>query len=114
MGSVLGGVFRYADATTRAERDPTGDLRGALTVPKAKHLAAITNPKRAGALMRAIEGYTGHAITLYALRLSAHMFVRPGELRQAEWRSVEHTSELQSLMRSSNAAYCLNKTKREK
>jgi len=44
MRSVLGRVFRYAIATTRAERDPTGDLRGALTVPKAKHLAAITNP----------------------------------------------------------------------
>src|SRR3546814_11710782 len=84
MRSVLGRVFRYAVATTRAERDPTGDLRGALTVPKAKHLAAITNPKRAGELMRAIEGYTGHAITLYALRLSAHLFARPGELRQAE------------------------------
>lgn len=65
MRSVLGRVFRYAVATTRAERDPTGDLRGALTVPKAKHHAAITNPKRAGELMRAIEGYTGHAITLY-------------------------------------------------
>ena len=89
MRSVLGRVFRYAIATTRAERDPTGDLRGALTVPKAKHLAAITNPKRAGELMRAIEGYTGHAITLYGLRLSAHMFVRPGELRQAEWAEFD-------------------------
>jgi len=85
MRSVLGRIFRYAVATTRAERDPTGDLRGALTVPKSKHLAAITTPNRAGELMRAIEGYTGHAITLFALRLSAHLFVRPGELRQAEW-----------------------------
>lgn len=89
MRSVLGRVFRYAVATTRAERDPTGDLRGALTVPKARHLAAITNPKRAGELMRAIEGYTGHAITLYGLRLSAHMFVRPGELRHAEWAEFD-------------------------
>jgi integrase len=89
MRSVLGRVFRYAVATTRAERDPTGDLRGALTVPKSKHLAAITTPTRAGELMRAIEGYTGHAITLYALRLSAHLFVRPGELRQAEWAEFD-------------------------
>lgn len=89
MRSVLGRVFRYAVATTRAERDPTGDLRGALTVPKARHHAAITNSKRAGGLMRAIEGYTGHAITLYALRLSAHLFVRPGELRQAEWAEFD-------------------------
>ncbi|MBS0503520.1 MAG: tyrosine-type recombinase/integrase [Proteobacteria bacterium] len=85
MRSVLGRVFRYAIATARAERDPAGDLRGALTVPKTKHLAAITTSSRAGELMRAIEGYTGHAITLSALRLSAHLFVRPGELRQAEW-----------------------------
>ena len=85
MRSVLSRVFRYAIATTRAERDPASDLRGALTVPKPKHLAAITTPARAGDLMRAIEGYSGHPITLYALRLSAHLFVRPGELRQAEW-----------------------------
>lgn len=89
MRSVLGRVFRYAVATTRAERDPTGDLRGALTVPRPQHLAAITKAKRAGELMRAIEGYTGHAITLYALRLSAHLFVRPGELRQAEWSEFD-------------------------
>ncbi len=85
MRSVLGRVFRYAVATTRAECDPTSDLRGALTAPKSKHLAAITTPHRAGELMRAIERYTGHAITLFALKLSAHLFVRPGELRQAEW-----------------------------
>ncbi|GAO40686.1 putative integrase [Sphingomonas changbaiensis NBRC 104936] len=89
MRSVLGRVFRYAIATARAERDPAGDLRGALTVPKTKHLAAITTASRAGELMRAIEGYTGHAITLYALRLSAHLFVRPGELRQAEWSEFD-------------------------
>ncbi len=84
MRSVLGRVFRYAVATARAECDPTSDLRGALTAPKSKHLAAITTPHRAGELMRAIERYTGHAITLFALKLSAHLFVRPGELRQAE------------------------------
>ena len=105
MRSVLGRVFRYAIATTRAEMDPSRDLRGALTVPKAKHLAAITTPKGAGELMRAIEGYTGHAITLFGLRLSAHLFVRPGELRQAEWsefdfdRSVWNIPEQKMKMR---------------
>jgi integrase len=84
MRSVLSRVFRYAIATTRAERDPASDLRRALTLPKAKHLAAITTEDRAGDLMRAIEGYSGHAITLYPLKLSAPLFVRPGELRQAE------------------------------
>jgi integrase len=105
MRSVLSRVFRYAIATTRAETDPARDLRGALTVPKAKHLAAITTPKGAGELMRAIEGYTGHAITLFGLRLSAHLFVRPGELRQAEWsefdfdRSVWNIPEQKMKMR---------------
>lgn len=89
MRSVLSRVFRYAIATARAERDPAGDLRGALTVPKVQHLAAITTEKGAGDLMRAIEGYTGHAITLFGLRLSAHLFVRPGELRQAEWTEFD-------------------------
>lgn len=89
MRSVFSRVFRYAIATTRAERDPASDLRGALTVPKAKHLAAITTSKGAGELMRAIEGYSGHAITLYGLRLSAHLFVRPGELRHAEWTEFD-------------------------
>lgn len=89
MRSVLSRVFRYAIATTRAERDPASDLRGALTVPKAKHLAAITTEDRAGDLMCAIEGYSGHAITLFALKLSAHLFVRPGELRQAEWAEFD-------------------------
>ncbi|RIV80313.1 tyrosine-type recombinase/integrase [Pelagerythrobacter aerophilus] len=89
MRSVLSRVFRYAIATTRAEHDPARDLRGALTVPKAKHLAAITTAKEAGELMRAIEGYTGHGITLFALRLSAHLFVRPGELRRAEWSEFD-------------------------
>ncbi|WP_179506264.1 MULTISPECIES: phage integrase central domain-containing protein [unclassified Sphingomonas] len=89
MRSVLSRVFRYAIATTRAERDPARDLRGALAVPKAKHLAAITTEDRAGDLMRAIEGYSGHAITLFALKLSAHLFVRPGELRQAEWAEFD-------------------------
>ncbi|PZU45365.1 MAG: integrase [Sphingomonas sp.] len=85
MRSVLSRVFRYAIATARAETDPARDLRGALTVPKVKHLAAITTQKGAAGLMRAIDGYSGHAITRYALILSAHLFVRPGELRHAEW-----------------------------
>jgi integrase len=97
MRSVLSRVFRYAIATTRADRDPASDLRGALIVPKSKHLAAITTTDRAGELMRAIEGYTGHAITLFGLRLSAHLFVRPGELRQAEWAEFDFDRSVWSL-----------------
>ncbi|WP_335339765.1 MULTISPECIES: tyrosine-type recombinase/integrase [unclassified Sphingobium] len=88
MRSVLSRVFRYAIATARADRDVAADLRGALITPKVQHLAAITTPKEAGALLRAIDGYTGHEITAIALRLSPHLFVRPGELRKAEWEET--------------------------
>lgn len=89
MRSVLSRVCRYAIATARADRDVASDLRGALITPKVQHLAAITTPKEAGALLRAIDGYTGHKITAIALRLSPHLFVRPGELRSAEWSEID-------------------------
>src|SRR5262245_4339262 len=85
LRSTCGAVFRYAIATGRAERDPSADLRGALTSPKVKHRAGITDPIAAGALLRAIEGYDGHMLTKMALTLGALTFVRPGELRRAEW-----------------------------
>jgi integrase len=80
-----GQVFRYAVATGRAERDPTGDLRGALPPVKEKHHASIRDPKAIGALLRAIDGYEGSLVTKCALRLAPLLFVRPGELRKAEW-----------------------------
>ncbi len=97
MRSVLSRVFRYAIATARADRDMASDLRGALITPRVKHLAAITTPKEAGALMRAIEGYEGHEITALALRLSPHLFVRPGELRRAEWSEFDTGEAIWSL-----------------
>lgn len=84
-----GQVFRYAVATGRAERDPTGDLRGALPpVKKDKHFAAITDPKKVGELMRDIDGYQGSYIVKCAFKLSPLLFVRPGELRKMEWKDV--------------------------
>lgn len=97
MRSVLSRVFRYGIATARTDRDVAADLRGALITPKVKHLAAITTPKEVGGLMRAIEGYTGHGITAIALRLSPHLFVRPGELRQAEWDEFDVDKAVWSL-----------------
>ncbi|MCP3671409.1 MAG: tyrosine-type recombinase/integrase, partial [Gammaproteobacteria bacterium] len=84
-----GQVFRYAVATGRAERDPTGDLKGALPPPKKSMHAAITDPKKVGGLLRAIDSYTGSQIVCAALQLSALTFVRPGELRQAEWQEFD-------------------------
>lgn len=78
-------VFRYAVQTERAERDPTADLRGALAPVVSEHFAAITDPVLIGELLRAIDGYAGHIVTAYALKLAPLLFVRPGELRHAEW-----------------------------
>jgi hypothetical protein len=83
--STIGAVFRFAIATGRAERDPTADLRGALITPTVTHRATIVEPKAVGALLRAIDGFEGQAVVRYALKLAPLVFVRPGELRQAEW-----------------------------
>jgi integrase len=89
MRSFAGRVFRYGVATGRCERNIAADLLGALTTPTVTHRAAILKPAAVGALLRAIDGYTGQPSTALALRLAPHVFVRPGELRQAEWQEVD-------------------------
>jgi integrase len=84
-----GQVFRYAVATGRAERDPSADLRGALPPVREKHHAAMTDPQNVAALMRAIDGYEGSFVTKCALRIAPLVFVRPGELRKAEWAEFD-------------------------
>jgi integrase len=85
-------VFRYAVQTGRAERDPTVDLKGAVAPVVAEHRAAITEPVRIGELLRAIDGYVGHIVTAYALKLAPLLFVRPGELRHADWTEFDFDS----------------------
>jgi len=80
-----GQVFRYAVATGRAERDPSGDLRGAIPPASGKHMATITDPKEIAGLLRSIDDYRGSIVTRCALQLAPLIFVRPGELRHAEW-----------------------------
>lgn len=82
-------VFRFAVATARLRSDPTRDLRGALTAPKVTHYGAITDAKRAGELLRAIDGYEGQGLTKLALQIAPHVFVRPGELRHSEWSEID-------------------------
>ncbi|MDO4710291.1 MAG: integrase arm-type DNA-binding domain-containing protein [Pseudomonadota bacterium] len=84
-----GQVMRYACATGRATSNPIPNLRGSLTAAPEKHHAAITDPAAIGALMRAIEGYKGSLVTRCALRLAPLLFVRPGELRNAEWTEID-------------------------
>lgn len=88
MRSFASRVFRYAAATTRAECDPAQLLLGALIQPRVKHFAAITEPTEFGALLRAIEDYSGDPAVMHALKLTPHLFQRPGELRQMEWAEI--------------------------
>jgi len=82
-------VFRYAVAAGLAERDVTADLKGALAAVPRSHFSAITEPKQAGALMRAIFDYNGFPAAVAALKLAPLVFVRPGELRTAEWAEID-------------------------
>ncbi|MHB1214233.1 MAG: tyrosine-type recombinase/integrase [Thiobacillus sp.] len=84
-----GQVFRYAVATGRALRDPSQDLRGALTPWKPQHYPAITEPKEIGPLLRAMDAFTGTFAVKCALTLAPMLLVRPGELRQAEWSEFD-------------------------
>jgi integrase len=86
---ICGQVFRYAVATGRAERDPAADLRGALPPVKSKHFSAMTDPEKVAGLLRAIDGYQGSFVTKCALCLAPLLFVRPGELRHAEWTEID-------------------------
>ncbi len=82
-------VIRYAISTGRAENDPTGALRGALAPVQTTHRAAITDPRKVGALLSVLDGYDGTVIVGSALRLAPLVFVRPGELRHAEWSEID-------------------------
>jgi integrase len=84
-------VFRYAIASSLGgcDHDPAADLRGALASKVVRNHPAITEPRAVGALLRAIDGYDGQPTVVYALRLAPHLFVRPGELRAAEWSEFD-------------------------
>ena len=87
--SFAGRVFRYGVATTRCKSDPTSMLKGALVTPRATHYAAILEPTELGGLLRAIDDFTGYIVTKLALQIAPHVFVRPGELRHAEWHEID-------------------------
>lgn len=100
---ICGQVFRYAVATGRAERDITHDLKGALPPAKGEHFAAITEPKEAAELLRAIDSYQGSLPAVCALKLAPLVFVRPGELRSMQWQDVN--------LETAEWRYFINKTK---
>ena len=86
---LAGSVFRYAVATARLRSDPTRDLKGALINPTVTHYGAITDASQVGALLRAIDDYKSQGMTDWALKLAPHVFVRPGELRSAQWEEFD-------------------------
>ncbi len=103
--SEISQCFRYAIATGRAERDPCPDLRGAIPTPKTENRPAITDPKAAGELLRAIDGFKGTFVVRCALLLAPLLFVRPGELRKATWDGFD--------LDKGEWRYFINKTKTE-
>jgi integrase len=95
--SLSGRVFKFAIATGRAVRDPSTDLAGALISPKAQHRAAIVEPNAVGALLRAIDDFDGQPATRASLQLAPLLFVRPGELRNAEWKEFDISGAVWSI-----------------
>ena len=85
----IGEIFRFAVAADRADIDPTATLRGQLKTTPTRHRSAITNPDEVGKLLKAIDAYGGHASTIAALKLAPMLFLRPGELRNAEWNEID-------------------------
>lgn len=86
---LAGAVFRYAIATVRLASDPTRDLKGALTAPTVTHYGAVIDAAQVGELLRAIDGYEGLGMAKVAMQIAPHVFVRPGELRHAEWHEID-------------------------
>lgn len=101
--SLAGRIFRYAIATGRAKANPADDLVGALASTQTKHFASLTEPAKVAKLLKAIYGYQGSPVVLAALKLSALLFVRPGELRSARWEDIN--------METAEWRYVTSKTK---
>ena len=83
--SEISRIFRYAIATGRAKGDPAKDLLGAIPPATETHFASITDPAKVAEMLRAFDGFSGTFPVLCALKLAPMLFVRPGELRKAEW-----------------------------
>ncbi len=91
MHNACGRIFRYAVGHGLCARDPSRDLEIKDILPPAdvKHHSSVKDPQGIGELLRAIDGFTGAYVTRCALRLAPLVFVRPGELRHAEWTEFD-------------------------
>jgi integrase len=86
---IAGMVFRFGVQQNYCDRDPTHDLKGAIVLPVARHRAAVIDPSKLGELLRAIDVYQGTPVVRAALALAPLVFLRPGELRKAEWAEID-------------------------
>ena len=109
LAAMAGQVFRYGVQTGRCEANPAADLQGALKPHVAKHFAAILDPIQVGALLRAVDGYTGQPATVAALKLSALFFQRPGNIRAMEWAWIDLDGQMLTI-----PAEAMKSTKHEK
>lgn len=89
INGICGEIFLYGIRTNRCENNPTSGLTKALTPKVNKHMACITEPSKLKGLLLAIENYEGEIVTRHALKLAPYVFLRPGELRQAEWSEID-------------------------
>ncbi|MDR2669165.1 MAG: integrase arm-type DNA-binding domain-containing protein [Desulfovibrio sp.] len=89
MRQTCGQIFRYAVATGRAEHDSSAGLKDALAPRQVRNFPSIKEPAAIGALLRDIEAYNSNTVIRAALRLAPYVFVRPGELRRAEWAEFD-------------------------
>ncbi len=90
---TAGAVFRHGVQRGYCGSDPTRDLKGAVVLPVAQHRAAVTDPAKLGELLRAIDAYQGTPVVRAALALAPLVFLRPGELRKAEWAEFDLDGE---------------------
>jgi integrase len=101
--SEISRVFRFAIATGRTATDPAQSLIGAIPPAVEKHMPSITVPALVGEMLRAFDAFSGTFPVQCALKLAPMLFVRPGELRQAEWAAID--------LEKAEWRYRVNKTK---
>ncbi|WP_321944646.1 tyrosine-type recombinase/integrase [Burkholderia cenocepacia] len=87
--SEISRVFRYGIKEGHCKADPARDLVDAIPPAQTTHFASITEPEKVGEMLRAFDGFTGTFPVLCALKLAPMLFVRPGELRKAEWAQFD-------------------------
>lgn len=88
---IISRVMAYAIAEGLCQDNPASHIQNRDSFERRKtiHHSAIVEPVAFGGLLRAIDGYAGHATACNALKFAPFVFVRPGEMRLAEWSEFD-------------------------